>query len=82
MGSFVPWLYYSFYCDVVPQIFYFILIFTLGGICIFVSMWDKFSDPKFRPVRAGESFSVLPFFKEYALMFPLSFMLSISIMGM
>lgn len=53
MGSFVPWLYYSFYCDVGPQIAYFVLVFVLGIICIIVSMWDKFAHPKFRPVRAA-----------------------------
>lgn len=53
MGSFVPWLYYSFYCRVIPMIIYLVLIFILGTTCIVVSMWDKFAQPKFRPVRAG-----------------------------
>lgn len=53
MGSFVPWLYYSFYCRLEPQITYLVLIFVLGTACIVVSMWDKFAEPKFRPVRAG-----------------------------
>lgn len=53
MGSFVPWLYYSFYCRIEPKIAYIILIFILGTACIIVSMWDKFAEPKFRPVRAG-----------------------------
>jgi len=54
MGSFVPWLYYSFYCRFVPKLIYFIAIFILGTFCIVVSMWDKFAEPKYRPVRAGE----------------------------
>ena len=54
VGSFVPWLYYSFYCRLEPKITYLALIFILGIICIIVSMWDKFAEPKFRPVRAGE----------------------------
>lgn len=53
MGSFIPWLYYSFYCDLVPKIAYTALIFILGTLCIVVSMWDKFAQPKFRPIRAG-----------------------------
>ena len=54
MGSFVPWLYYSFYCRLEPKITYLILIFVLGTACIIVSMWDKFAEPKYRTVRAGE----------------------------
>lgn len=53
IGSFVPWLYYSFYCRIEPKITYLVLIFVLGSCCIVVSMWDKFAQPKFRPVRAG-----------------------------
>jgi len=53
MGSFVPWLYYSFYCRLTPKLVYLIAIFILGTFCIVVSMWDKFAEPKFRPVRAG-----------------------------
>jgi len=53
MGSAVPWLYYSFYCRSGAKIAYFIVIITLGIVCITVSMWDKFSTPNFRPVRAG-----------------------------
>jgi len=53
MGSFVPWLYYSFYCRLAPKLVYFIAIFILGTFCIVVSMWDKFAEPRYRPVRAG-----------------------------
>lgn len=53
MGSFVPWLYYSFYCRMSPKIVYLVLIFVLGTACIVVSMWDKFAEPKYRPLRAG-----------------------------
>ncbi|KAI0223902.1 Adiponectin receptor protein [Lamellibrachia satsuma] len=53
MGSFVPWLYYSFYCRTEPKIAYMALIFILGTISIIVSMWDKFAEPKYRPLRAG-----------------------------
>ncbi|XP_076448113.1 adiponectin receptor protein-like [Babylonia areolata] len=53
IGSFVPWLYYSFYCRLEPKITYLTLIFVLGSLCIVVSMWDKFAQPQYRPVRAG-----------------------------
>ncbi|CAG5115898.1 unnamed protein product [Candidula unifasciata] len=53
IGSFVPWLYYSFYCRLEPKVTYLALIFFLGTICIVVSMWDKFSQPQYRPLRAG-----------------------------
>ncbi|XP_070192106.1 adiponectin receptor protein-like [Littorina saxatilis] len=53
IGSFVPWLYYSFYCRLAPKITYLVLIFVLGSLCIVVSMWDKFAQPQYRPVRAG-----------------------------
>lgn len=53
MGSFVPWLYYSFYCRSEPKYTYMITITVLGTACIIVSLWDKFSEPLFRPLRAG-----------------------------
>lgn len=53
MGSFVPWLYYSFYCRLGPKIAYLVLIFILGTCCIVVSLWDKFAEPEFRGIRAG-----------------------------
>ena len=56
MGSFVPWLYYSFYCRTGPKIAYLVLIFVLGTSCIVVSLWDKFSEPEFRGIRAGKLF--------------------------
>ena len=58
VGSFVPWLYYCFYCRLVPKICYLALIFTLGSCCTVVSLMDKFQTPKFRPVRAGEWYSM------------------------
>lgn len=53
VGSFVPWLYYSFYCRLSPKIAYLTLVITLGIACIVISMWDKFGEPQFRPFRAG-----------------------------
>jgi len=53
MGSFVPWLYYGFYCDFQPKVIYLSVVVVLGITSIIVSMWDRFGEPKFRPLRAG-----------------------------
>ncbi|KAB7500246.1 Adiponectin receptor protein [Armadillidium nasatum] len=52
MGSFVPWLYYGFYCDFQPKLIYLTAVVVLGSTTIIVSLWDKFSTPKYRPLRA------------------------------
>lgn len=54
VGSFIPWLFYCFYCRPEPKIVYSASIVILGIGCIIVSLWDKFSEPLFRPVRAGK----------------------------
>ncbi|XP_071624150.1 adiponectin receptor protein 2 isoform X1 [Heliangelus exortis] len=53
MGSFVPWLYYSFYCNPQPCFIYLIVICVLGIAAIIVSQWDMFATPEYRGVRAG-----------------------------
>lgn len=53
VGSFVPWLYYSFYCSLRTHLFYLVSIISLGFSCIVVSLWDKFAQPEYRGVRAG-----------------------------
>lgn len=53
MGSFVPWLYYSFYCHYRPKIIYLSVVVVLGILSIIVSLWDRFSEPRLRPLRAG-----------------------------
>lgn len=55
MGSFIPPLYYGFYCSRVLKIFYICLICSLGIICIIVSLWDKFNAPEYRLLRAGKA---------------------------
>ncbi|VDK17320.1 unnamed protein product [Anisakis simplex] len=52
-GSFIPWIYYGFYCRTATMIVYMSMIFMLGIAAVIVSLWDKFAAPKFRPVRAG-----------------------------
>ncbi|KAM7360256.1 adiponectin receptor isoform 1-T2 [Cochliomyia hominivorax] len=53
MGSFVPWLYYGFYCHYQPKVIYLSVVCVLGSLSIIVSLWDKFSEPALRPLRAG-----------------------------
>jgi len=52
MGSFVPWIYYSFYCDSEPKVIYMSCICVLGVLCIVISQWDKFGTAKYRSTRA------------------------------
>lgn len=53
MGSFVPWLYYGFYCHYQHKLIYLSVVVVLGIVSIIVSLWDKFSEPNLRPLRAG-----------------------------
>lgn len=53
IGSFVPWLYYGFYCDTQPKLIYLTVVIVLGIAAVVVSLWDKFGEPRFRPLRAG-----------------------------
>ncbi len=51
MGSFVPWLYYGFYCHYQPKVIYLTVVIVLGFFSIVTSLWDKFSTAQMRPVR-------------------------------
>jgi adiponectin receptor len=53
MGSFVPWLYYSFYCDFWPRIVYVCVEIVLGLSSIIISLWPRFGEPRYRFLRAG-----------------------------
>ncbi|KAL4226246.1 Adiponectin receptor protein 2 [Mactra antiquata] len=53
VGSFVPWLYYGFFCHPVAHMVYLVSIIVLGTSCIVVSLFDKFASPAYRPLRAG-----------------------------
>lgn len=53
MGSFVPWLYYGFYCDYQPKLIYLSVVVVLGITSIVVSLWERFGEPNYRPLRAG-----------------------------
>lgn len=56
LGSLVPWLYYSFYCQYQPKVVYLTVASVLGLIAIIVSLWDQFAAPEYRSFRAGNSF--------------------------
>uniref|UniRef100_A0A8C5P3J5 Adiponectin receptor protein 1 pseudogene n=1 Tax=Jaculus jaculus TaxID=51337 RepID=A0A8C5P3J5_JACJA len=53
MGSFVPWLYYSFYCSPQPRLIYLTVVCVFGISAIIVAQWDRFATPKHRQTRAG-----------------------------
>lgn len=68
MGSFVPWLYYGFYCQFQPKLIYLSVVICLGISAIIVSLWDRFSEPRYRPLRAGKTAQTLVlsvFYLEY-----------------
>lgn len=53
VGSFIPFIYYGFYCRTLPTVIYTTMITSLGIAALVVSLWDKFAEPKFRPIRAS-----------------------------
>ncbi|CAF2398885.1 unnamed protein product [Rotaria sp. Silwood2] len=52
IASFIPWLYYGFYCEFGTKVAYLLITILLGTGCIIVSMWDKFAAPEYRTCRA------------------------------
>ncbi|OBT54733.1 hypothetical protein VE04_04979 [Pseudogymnoascus sp. 24MN13] len=52
-GSFIPSIYYGFYCHPHLQQTYWTMICTLGLGCATVSIFEKFRTPAWRPYRAG-----------------------------
>lgn len=62
MGSFVPPLYYGFYCSRALKIAYMSVICSLGVMCTIVSLWSKFNTPKYRVLRAGRGAFFFSFF--------------------
>uniref|UniRef100_A0A914CVY6 Adiponectin receptor protein n=1 Tax=Acrobeloides nanus TaxID=290746 RepID=A0A914CVY6_9BILA len=52
IGSFIPWIYYAFYCRIAPKISYISMIAVLGLLAIIVSLCEKFAEYKYRPLRA------------------------------
>ncbi|PHH49728.1 ADIPOR-like receptor SPBC12C2.09c [Ceratocystis fimbriata CBS 114723] len=52
VGSYVPALYYGFYCDIILRELYTTLICMLGFGCVLVSWIERFRTPEWRPYRA------------------------------
>jgi adiponectin receptor len=52
-GSFIPSIYYGFYCHPHLQEAYWTMICSLGVGCGVVSIFDRFRTPSWRPYRAG-----------------------------
>ncbi|KAL4928379.1 hemolysin III family protein [Aspergillus undulatus] len=53
VGSFVPSVYYGFYCVPELQTLYWSMICTIGLGCVVVSIFPQFRTPGWRPFRAG-----------------------------
>jgi len=53
VGSFVPWIYYGFYCQFTIKVVYLTTISVLGLAAVIVTMWDRFSSAEYRPIRAA-----------------------------
>ncbi|KIW92897.1 uncharacterized protein Z519_06746 [Cladophialophora bantiana CBS 173.52] len=51
-GSFIPSVYYGFWCHPVKQWIYWIMICTLGVACTTTSILPRFRTPAWRPYRA------------------------------
>ncbi|KAI5306281.1 hypothetical protein KEM56_001585 [Ascosphaera pollenicola] len=52
-GSFVPSVYYGFYCHPHLQMLYWVMICSIGIGCATVSVFDRFRSPEWRSFRAG-----------------------------
>ena len=53
VSSFPPWVNYCFYCDWSIKTVYLIAVSSLGAICIYFVVDEKFSSKEYRPIRAG-----------------------------
>ncbi|KAH8695326.1 putative hemolysin-III channel protein Izh2 [Talaromyces proteolyticus] len=52
-GSFIPTLYYGFYCEPSLRRVYWTMITTIGFICTLVCVTPRFRTPEWRPFRAA-----------------------------
>ncbi|TPX12446.1 uncharacterized protein E0L32_006858 [Thyridium curvatum] len=52
VGSYVPTLYYGFFCHPALMTLYLYMICTLGAGCLVVSWFEHFRTPEWRPYRA------------------------------
>lgn len=51
IGSFIPALYYGFYCSLVLKIVYICAITLLGGVTVAISLHKRFASPQYRYFR-------------------------------
>lgn len=52
-GSFIPSVFYGFYCHAQLQMLYWAMIISIGIACTIVTMMGRFRTPAWRPFRAG-----------------------------
>ncbi|KAK2155089.1 hypothetical protein LSH36_249g00039 [Paralvinella palmiformis] len=53
VSSFIPWVYFGFYChDSTIKLMYMSSAVCLGSLCIWFVLQDKFREPRFRTIRA------------------------------
>ena len=50
-GSSVPAYYYAFYCTTLAKYTHISILIALCVVCVSISLWSKFSTPKYRPLR-------------------------------
>ena len=52
VGSYVPWVYFSFYCHFLYRAVYLTSIVVLAAVCVVLSSYKKFGTPEYRTIRA------------------------------
>jgi adiponectin receptor len=50
-GSSIPAYYYGFYCSLLARYTHIVIVAVLCVACVVISLWKKFSTPKYRPLR-------------------------------
>uniref|UniRef100_A0A1B6H4B9 Adiponectin receptor n=1 Tax=Cuerna arida TaxID=1464854 RepID=A0A1B6H4B9_9HEMI len=53
IGSYIPWLYYGFYCRFWPKLVYFSILSVTGAGAVLISCSDSLQAPSLRPLRAA-----------------------------
>ncbi|KAG8299135.1 Adiponectin receptor protein 2 [Homalodisca vitripennis] len=53
IGSYIPWLYYGFYCRFWPKLVYLSVLSVTGACAVVVSCSDSLQAPSLRPLRAA-----------------------------
>lgn len=53
IGSYLPWLYYAYFCYPITYVVYTAVVCVIGLTGMIVSLWEKFDKPKYRTFRAA-----------------------------